>query len=131
MNAGMLRDAHYQRLSVLTQPLLAVRSLHCFVATESPLPARGRYTFIHVLLPHGPDLLHDDCRVETASRPTDLLDQSQCTLRLLLDYSASSNVRDASKMRSSSCTATTARAKSSKERARCRTRAPTSAPCFS
>jgi hypothetical protein len=78
-----LRSAQGQRLSTYAQPIVSRLSLEAFLEVEPGLPARGRYTLLHLLLPHNPYVLRGDCGHGTAASPTDLLQQTECSLRLL------------------------------------------------
>ncbi len=53
---------------------------------EENLPASGRYTFIHMLMPHPPYVLQPDCSYEPSGAKTDMLAQTQCTMKLLLRF---------------------------------------------
>jgi phosphoglycerol transferase MdoB-like AlkP superfamily enzyme len=59
--------------------------MESFVELEPRLPARGRYTLVHLLLPHMPYVLRSDCSRE-GTATTDLEQQSRCTLRLLVRF---------------------------------------------
>src|SRR3990172_9111693 len=53
---------------------------------EKDLPAQGRYTFIHLLMPHPPYVLRGDCSYQESGAKTDLRQQTRCTMRLLLEF---------------------------------------------
>ncbi len=86
LDAEFLRSVQGQRLSVYTQPVIAAVSLQKILAIEPRLPASGRYTLVHLLLPHSPFLLRSDCSSEPGARLTDLRQQTDCTLLLLGRY---------------------------------------------
>lgn len=74
--------AGVERLSTYAQPLVSRLSFEELLALEPSLPPRGRYTYVHLLLPHNPYVLRADCSRSEAG-PTDLLQQTRCTLLLL------------------------------------------------
>ncbi len=53
---------------------------------EERLPASGRYSFTHLLMPHPPYVLRPDCSYEPSGAKTDMLAQTQCTMELLFDF---------------------------------------------
>ncbi len=85
-DAEFLRSAQAQRLSAHSQPVVSRLSFESVLQAEARLPARGRYTLVHLLLPHDPFLLRSDCGHGSASKPTDLRQQTDCTLRLVVRY---------------------------------------------
>lgn len=50
---------------------------------ESKLPARGRYTFVHLGVPHDPFVLEADC---SESRSSNVVTQSQCAVHLVSKF---------------------------------------------
>lgn len=86
LDAEFLRSVRGQRLSVYTQPTTAAMSLQNILEIEPSLPPSGRYTLVHLLLPHNPYLLRSDCSSEPDVRATDLRQQTDCTLLLLGRY---------------------------------------------
>ena len=72
------------RLSSFAQPVLALLSTERFLAVEPQLPPRGRYTLVHILLPHRPYRLRADCRYGAGSETTDIGEQTECSLRLVV-----------------------------------------------
>jgi hypothetical protein len=74
--------AGIERLSTYAQPLVSRLSFEELLALEPRLPPRGRYTYVHLLLPHNPYVLLSDCSRSEAG-PTDLLEQTRCSLLLL------------------------------------------------
>jgi hypothetical protein len=81
LDPGTLRSVEVLRLSALAQPVVSRLGLERFLEAEPRLPARGRYTFVHLLLPHSPHVLRRDC--SQGDGPTDLRQQTECTLRLV------------------------------------------------
>jgi hypothetical protein len=75
-----------ERLASYAGPIVAKLSMERLIELEPRLPAHGRYTFVHLLLPHNPYVLGSDCRHQgTTSAPiaTDLRQQTDCALLLL------------------------------------------------
>jgi hypothetical protein len=85
-DADFLRSVQGQRLSTYAAPIVSLLSLESLLEIEPRLPARGRYTLVHVLLPHNPYLLRSDCGHSAAAVPTDLMQQTDCTLLVLGRY---------------------------------------------
>ena len=80
----LMADA--QRLSSNVQPIVSRLSMESLLELEPRLPARGRYTFVHLVMPHGPYVLRPDCGYDGAAVapvPTDLKQQTECALLLL------------------------------------------------
>jgi hypothetical protein len=71
------------RPSPYAQPVLSRLSLESLLDLEPRLGAQGRYTFVHLLLPHDPHLLRADCSRDEDLQPTDLAQQTTCSLLLL------------------------------------------------
>jgi hypothetical protein len=82
LDAEFVRSAQVRRISPFAQPVVSLLSFERFLEIEPELPERGRYTLVHVLLPHNPYRLRSDCGYDTAV-PTDLGQQTDCTLRLV------------------------------------------------
>jgi hypothetical protein len=70
------------RAATFAKPLVSRLSLERWLEIEPRLPSRGRYTLVHVALPHVPFRLRPDCSL--APDETDLGQQTDCTLRLLV-----------------------------------------------
>jgi hypothetical protein len=86
--ADDMRDLRNQRLSTLTQPIVTLLSFERFLRDEPQLPAAGRYTLVHLLVPHNPFVLTADCSQRDVRRGTDALAQSGCAalvMRRFLD----------------------------------------------
>jgi hypothetical protein len=84
LDPGALRSVEALRLSALAQPVVSRMGMERFLEIEPRLPARGRYTFVHLLLPHTPYVLRSDCTQGEA--PTDPDQQTRCTLRLVARF---------------------------------------------
>jgi hypothetical protein len=86
LDAGMLRSVETLRVSALAQPVVSKLGMERFLEVEPYLPAHGRYTFVHLLLPHLPYVLRSDCTDGGVLSPTDLKQQTDCTLRLVVRF---------------------------------------------
>jgi hypothetical protein len=75
-----------ERVSTFAQPVVALLSMDRLLDMEPLLPERGRYTLVHLLLPHRPYRLRRDCSYGSGSEPSDLGQQTECTLRLVLRF---------------------------------------------
>ncbi|HSD29296.1 MAG TPA: hypothetical protein VLL75_18480 [Vicinamibacteria bacterium] len=74
------------RLSSHAKPIVSRLSMERLIELEPRLAPRGRYTFVHLLLPHNPYVLRADCRhggPAPAPVPTDLRQQTECALLLV------------------------------------------------
>jgi hypothetical protein len=83
------RMADVERLSSHADPIVARLSMESLIELEQRLPARGRYTLVHLLLPHTPYVLRADCGHDGSNRSpgsTDLRQQTQCALLLVRRY---------------------------------------------
>lgn len=65
-----------------TAPVESHLSFSRYLRAEETLPARGRYTFIHLLIPHSPYVLDADCSTETGRASA--LSQSRCAVELVI-----------------------------------------------
>jgi hypothetical protein len=83
MDAEALRRVGGVQLSALAQPVVSKLGLERFLEAEPLLPARGRYTFVHLLLPHPPQMLRSDCSHSDDFAETDWKQQTDCTLLLV------------------------------------------------
>ena len=85
-DTDFFRMASTQRLSTSAQPVVSRLSMATLLELEPRLPARGRYTYVHLLLPHNPYVLRSDCGVEGVPGRVGLREQTECTLRLLVRF---------------------------------------------
>jgi hypothetical protein len=85
-DTDFFRMASTERLSTYAQPIVSRLSMESVLALEPRLPARGRYTFVHLLLPHNPYVLRSDCSHENAPGRVGLREQTECTLLLLVRF---------------------------------------------
>ena len=88
LSAEDMRSLRNQRGSTPTQPVTTLLSFERYLEHEAALPARGRYTLVHLLVPHSPFVLAADCTFGDLRNHTDVLTQSRCAalvLRRFLD----------------------------------------------
>lgn len=85
-DTDFLRMASMERLSTYAQPVVSRLSMESVLELEPRLPARGRYTLVHLLLPHNPYVLRSDCSHESAPGKVSLREQTECTLLLLVRF---------------------------------------------
>lgn len=69
-------------------PVVSALSFDRLIAEEAELAPRGRYSFIHLLVPHPPYVLRGDCSYDTEGSKTDWQQQADCTMKLLLELTA-------------------------------------------
>jgi hypothetical protein len=84
--AQFFRMADVQRLSTHAWPIVSKLSMESLIELEPRLPARGRYTFVHLLMPHNPYVLRSNCGhsgAATDPAATDVRQQQACALLLL------------------------------------------------
>ena len=67
-------------------PVISALSFSRLMKEEKDLPPQGRYTFIHLLMPHPPYVLRGDCSYQESGAKTDMRQQTRCTMRLLLEF---------------------------------------------
>jgi hypothetical protein len=75
-----LRQMRSLKGSTLTQPITTLHSFERYLDQEASLPARGRYTLVHLLVPHNPFVLTAECAFSPAR--TDVMTQSRCAALL-------------------------------------------------
>ncbi len=86
LDSETFREAAEQRAAAFAAPVLSGAALEELIELEPRLPGRGRYSFVHALLPHPPYVLASDCSHSGALRSTDLRRQTDCTLRLVVRF---------------------------------------------
>ncbi len=67
-------------------PIRSYLSFLNVLEQEADLPANGRYTLIHLVLPHSPEVLAADCSYDVAGSETTQLEQAGCATKLLVDF---------------------------------------------
>lgn len=74
-------------------PLISYVSFKKYLAAEKYLSKSNRYTFIHLIIPHFPNIFHADCSCGEPLGNGDLpkttaLEQSECATKMILDFLA-------------------------------------------
>lgn len=82
-----LRLLQRQRLLNRSAQMASVLGLRSVLEEEKSLPESGRYTYVHLMLPHWPYNLRPDCSFNNEGK-TGPVEQSQCTLKLMADFLA-------------------------------------------
>jgi hypothetical protein len=67
-------------------PITSYLSFENYLRQEEQLPARGRYTLIHLVIPHSPEVLTSNCSYDYDGRRTSQLEQAGCATRLLVQF---------------------------------------------
>jgi len=67
-------------------PVVSYLGFRRMMALEESLPSAGRYTIVHVIIPHEPFQLRSDCSYRLGASRSHVLDQSRCALRLIQDF---------------------------------------------
>lgn len=66
-------------------PVASAMSFETLIENERALPDTGRYTFVHLLLPHSPYVVDEDCAYD-GMRSEAPFAQTLCTLGLVTNY---------------------------------------------
>lgn len=88
LNEEDLKQLEEQRLLPYSAPVTSYLGFQKLMADEEKLPTSGRYTLVHVVIPHHPLKLAADCSYSVGSSKTGVIEQSQCALKLILDFVA-------------------------------------------
>jgi hypothetical protein len=80
---GELRLTRAGRALTDSAPVASAMSFRELIEAEPQLSTTGRYTFVHLLIPHAPYVLRSDCDYLEWDRSEDPLAQTECTLHLL------------------------------------------------
>lgn len=84
-----LYDLKGQKLLTKSAPLISYDSFMKYLDVEKNLSPFNRYTFIHLLIPHFPNIFHEDCTCEKTEsgdlRKTGPLEQAACANKIVLD----------------------------------------------
>lgn len=85
----LLPEDHYAQLSgdnllPADAPVISVLAFKKFIGREHELPSSGRYTLIHLILPHYPYVMTADCRY-TEGEQTSPSQQAACATGLIVD----------------------------------------------
>ena len=82
-NLRLVKNRNFLPFSV---PIASYLSFLNVLEQEAELPATGRYTLIHLVLPHSPEVLAADCSYDVAGSESTQLDQAGCATKLLVDF---------------------------------------------
>lgn len=74
------------RLLPTSTPVTSSLAFRKMMEEEKSLPASGRYTLVHVIIPHYPLKLEADCSYSIGNTRTEPLEQAQCALKLITEY---------------------------------------------
>jgi hypothetical protein len=86
MDREDLRLLENRRLLPRSAQVLSHRGFEAFMREEKGLPQQGRYTYIHLLLPHWPFNLRADCSFQEGGGKTSPVEQTQCALALVAKF---------------------------------------------
>jgi PASTA domain len=86
LNEEDLKQLQQGRLLPYSAPVTSYLGFQKLMADEAGLPASGRYTLVHVVIPHYPLKLGSDCSYSAGSSKTSVIEQSQCALKLIQDF---------------------------------------------
>ena len=75
-----------RRLLPSSSPVTSSLGFQRMMETERNLPATGRYTLVHVIIPHYPLKLRADCSYSVGSATTEPIEQAQCAQKLILEF---------------------------------------------
>ena len=85
---GDLRLMRNERFLSYSRPVASYLSFLNILEQEPYLPESGRYTFVHIYIPHPPDLLNSDCSYGKPNMKSGPFEQAQCATKLMLDFLA-------------------------------------------
>jgi hypothetical protein len=74
------------RLLPSSSPVTSYLGFQKMMETEKSLSPTGRYTFVHVIIPHHPMKLRADCTYSMGSSTTNAIEQARCALKLIVDF---------------------------------------------
>jgi ankyrin repeat protein len=67
-----------------TSPIISYGGFMTFLRDEETLPSGGRYTYVHLIIPHFPFVLKEDCSYNGDYEITGPLEQSLCATSLIV-----------------------------------------------
>ena len=67
-------------------PITSYFSFENYLRQEAELPDRGRYTLLHVVIPHSPEVLTASCSFNYDGRRTSQLEQAGCATKLMVEF---------------------------------------------
>ena len=82
-NLRLVKNRNFLPFSV---PITSYLSFLNVLKQEAELPATGRYTLIHAVLPHTPEVLAADCSYDVRGSETTQVEQAGCATKLLVDF---------------------------------------------
>ena len=74
------------RLLPYSAPVTSYIGFRQMMADEESLSPTGRYTLVHVVIPHHPHKLGADCTYTLGSTRTGVIEQSECALKMVLEF---------------------------------------------
>ena len=83
---GELRRTRAGRALSDSAPVASAMSFRELIDGEEGLGNAGRYTFVHLMIPHSPYVLREDCSYREWQRAENPLAQTKCTLGLLAEF---------------------------------------------
>ncbi|MGI9295573.1 MAG: sulfatase-like hydrolase/transferase [Pseudomonadales bacterium] len=66
-------------------PVMSLKTMRLILEEEARLGGNGRYVFAHLILPHFPYLLEEDCSYSEDFAKTSALSQSRCATQLIAE----------------------------------------------
>jgi len=85
-DGGDLKLMRNERLLAYSRPVASHLSFLNILEQEPHLPESGRYTLVHLFIPHSPDILRSDCSYGEPGTMTGPIEQARCATKLLLDF---------------------------------------------
>jgi hypothetical protein len=76
------------RLLPSSSPVTSYLGFERMMEAERNLSPTGRYTLVHVIIPHYPLKLRADCSYSVGSATTEAIEQAQCALNLFLEFTS-------------------------------------------
>jgi hypothetical protein len=81
-----LRQIATGRALAESAPVTSYMSFMELIESEEAQGDAGRYTFVHLLIPHAPYMFRGDCSYEEGQRMADPLPQSRCAVQMLAKF---------------------------------------------
>lgn len=84
-----LEQIQSQNLLPSAAPIMSRESFARVLQLDQRAAARGRYTFVHLVLPHFPNVLRSDCSYSNSEEAkTSAIEQTRCATQLIVDLVA-------------------------------------------
>lgn len=77
-----------ERFLAYSRPIESYFSFLSYMDQEQYLPDSGRYTFVHLLIPHPPEVFDPACSYQAPAQTIGPLSQTQCAVKLMKDFVA-------------------------------------------